>query len=454
MDALNEIPEPLLTRAAVGSSGDQHGDVPSVDSANAALAAPIQRNRPVRWRWALWVILAVMLGCAAYGFSYINRPAVAYRRALKALGQDDFDTARYELLRLEGLPEFEPHASLLNGILLLQEQKPDDALDEFRLAVDHPDTQVLALTLAGRTLLQKRQFFDAERALLTALELDPNMAEAHGCLGAAYFDAGDFGRSEAHLARSAELLPNDPRPYRFMATIHQKYFQYDLAIHDLREMLRRGTANPFYMPPSARQEALLDLAQIQTLTLRHKEAIDTLKDTDESPDSLALLAQCQFALGNLGAARDCVARVLALDPDHFDALLMQGRLAMEGKDATGAIEILKRASALRPKSQALHVLFSQALYVLNQDDLAKQHAEKASQLRELEQEYTELRLDAAREPGNSNTCFRLGLMAERLGMEDDAAGWYRAAILLDPQHAKAREQLSQIRGGQANLGGP
>jgi tetratricopeptide (TPR) repeat protein len=437
----------------VGSTENSHrvcgepvGNLVVADSAAAVTTRTIRQSRPVR-RWVKLGLAAITLGTAAYGFSYANRPEACYRRALHALGRDDFEQAQYQLRRLQGLPKYEPHACLINGILLLQEDKQDDALEEFRLAVDHPDTRALALTLAGRILFKQRKFLDAEAALVEALRVDPNLAEAHGCLGAAYYDISDFRRALVHLERAAKMSPDDPRPYQFMAPIHQSFQQDELAIEDLRELLRRGAANPGRMPPGLRQDALFDLAQLQVQLLRHQEAIETLKDADETADTLALLAECQFALGDLKAARDVVAQALQRNPDLVAALLLRARLAMEAKEVNTAIECLNRALQLRPKSRPLHVVLSQALHSVGQDDLAEQHAQTAAQLRELDQEYVELNSVAVDEPRNLLTCFRLGLMAERLGLENSAAGWYRAVLLIDPQHTGAREHLLQLPGG-------
>ncbi|HVC94947.1 MAG TPA: tetratricopeptide repeat protein [Pirellulales bacterium] len=444
MEAHQEIPEHVLTGSAENPAGV--ADVRQGSLASTPLARATQPGRKGRRR-GLWALLVITLGTAAYGFAYLNRPWSCYQRALKALGRDDFDQARYELLRLQGLPEYEPHACVINGILLLQEQNPDDALDEFQLALDHPETRVLALTLAGRTLLRQGKFQDAEAVLQRALEYDPDVAEVHRCLGAAYFDAGDFRRSLVHFERAGQLSLGDPNPYQFMSVIHLSFHQTELAIDDLREMLLRGVSG------STRQDALLDMAQLQSQLLLHQEAIDTLKDADESSGSLALLAECEFNLGHLEAARDHVARALRTDPDNFDAIMVQARLDMEAKAVNPAVEGLKRAEALRPHNGPMHTLLSQTLHALGQDELAEQHAREAARIVELEHQYSELCNVALEEPRNALTCFRLGLMAERLDMQTEAAGWYRAVLLVDPTHAKAREHLSELPGGPASLGG-
>jgi tetratricopeptide (TPR) repeat protein len=232
-----------------------------------------------------------------------------------------------------------------------------------------------------------------------------------------------------------------------MAIIHRSFRQKESAIEDLRESLRRGASGPMRLSPDVRQDTLLDLAQLQVELSQHEEAMETLKEVSDTADSLALLAESQFALGNLDAARNCLAQGLAIDPDHVETLLVQGRIAMEAKDISLAVESFDRASKLRPQSSALQTLLSQALHASGQDDLAKQHARKASQLSELNQEYADLRSSSVLEPRNALTCFRLGLMAERLGLEQEAAGWYRAVILLDPRHADARSHLAMLSGG-------
>ncbi|HEV3022832.1 MAG TPA: tetratricopeptide repeat protein, partial [Pirellulales bacterium] len=184
---------------------DEHCDRQALLPPQVAARHPRSRGRLV----ALGFVALAILG-AALVLRYMNRPQSHFDRALRALGLNDFDRARYELVRLEGLREYEPHASLISGILLLEEHKPDDALEQFALATDHPDTRVLAYTFAGRTFYQRRQFQAAERALLAAVKFGPGHAEAHRWLGVAYFDVGAMSQAALYLTQAAELAPRDP----------------------------------------------------------------------------------------------------------------------------------------------------------------------------------------------------------------------------------------------------
>jgi tetratricopeptide (TPR) repeat protein len=394
--------------------------------------------------------LMAALGAMACGFIYYDRPLNHYRRALQALARDDFEQVQYEALCLQGRPEYEAHASLINGILLMREERLDDAMEEFRLAAEDLETRALALMLVGRMLLEQQRFNDGQRALEIALQYDPDMAEAHGCLGAAYFDVGDLISAFPHLLRAAELSPHDPRPHRLMASIHRTMDQADEATDDLRESLRRGGAR---MPPQQRQEIVEELAQLQVHLLQFSDALESLRGAGETAGSLGLRAECHFALGEIENASQCAAAALRLDPEHFQALWVAGRIALETNDVPLAVETLSRALKVRPKSPMVLYALSQAMKRLGNEDLAAKHSEAAEQFREADQKYAELIDQTTREPRNADSRFHLGLMAERLGLEPAAVGWYRAAILIDPQHALARERLAQLPGGLANLSG-
>jgi tetratricopeptide (TPR) repeat protein len=412
-----------------------------------AATAPFGRRSRRRLAMALLAVLAVALGAAAYRLTHVDSPEFRYRRALLALANDNPQQAESDLLYLQTLPDYQAHASLISGVLLQQVQRPDDALEEFRAAVEHPDTRALAWTLAGRTLLQQRRFPAAENALQRALSCDPSLAEAHRCLAAAYFEVGDMPLAMGHLHEAAESSPNDPRPHRFMGTIARSAGQNAAAIDFLRESLRRDAAGAMRMDPDARREVLLELAQLQVELLRHAEALESLRDVAETANVLSLRAECHYAQGDLERARECLAGALEIEPGHFASLLLRGRLALESNDTAAAAESLNRALQQNPLDHDLHYVLSQMYYRQGQIDLAKQHTNKAQELRDLDVEFEKMNRDVLSEPRNPLKCFRLGLMAERIGRGAIAAYWYRATLLLDPEHVQARERLSELSAG-------
>jgi tetratricopeptide (TPR) repeat protein len=435
-------------------SADHSASLVSIDACPApssspppSLVAPSSCRRRFRWQRAL-VLLAALSAAALCRFIYLDRPDQCYRRALQAVARDDFDQARYLLLRLQSIPEYEPHAALIGGVLKLHENEFDDALHELHFAVEHPRTKGLALTLMGRTLLLKHQFHAAERVLQAAVEHDPNLVEAHRLLGAAYFEVGNMVGAATYFRHAIKLSPDDPRPYRSLGIIRLEFRQTEEAIDDFREALRLDEGNSWHLSADERQETLVDLAKIQEQDLsNHEEALATLEQAADTPDALGLRAQCHYALGDLQAASDCAQRALQLDPDHVDSLLVKVRLAMNANEAAAAEALLNQVLKVQPKHKIAHHMMAQALQRLGKEDLAAQHTQQESELNELKRELDKQYERAAREPPGAPDCFRLGLVAERAGEEVMAVNFYRAAILLDPQHAGALGRLAQLRGG-------
>ncbi|HEV3006903.1 MAG TPA: tetratricopeptide repeat protein [Pirellulales bacterium] len=408
-----------------------------------------RRPRSVRRVVALGVLAATIFG-AALGFRYVNSPQSHFDRALRALSVNDFDRAQYELVRLAGLREYEPHASLISGILLLEERKPEDALEQFDLATDHPDTRVMAFTFAGRILYQQRRYHMAEQALLSAVKFGPGHAEAHRWLGVAYFDVGAMSQANVHLRQAAELAPRDPKPNRALGLIHAGLGDAETAIEHYQEALRRDAAFPGQMAPGDRQAMLLELAQCQVERLRHADALATLEAADDSAGTLALRAACHDALGNRTQGESCLEQALRLEPDHLQSLVIRARFALDANDTSSALECLKRAVERHPLDETAHQLLSQTYHRVGEEQWAQEHMDEAERIRALADDFAALTRRAMEEPGDSRICFQVGLAAERLCLTDAAVNWYLAALSLDARNLAARERLSKLRGATAD----
>jgi predicted TPR repeat methyltransferase len=77
-------------------------------------------------------------------------------------------------------------------------------------------------------------------------------------------------------------------------------------------------------------------------------------------------------------------------------------------------------------------------------ELAERYARSFEELEELGLEYAKLLERAMQQPKQPDTCFQLGLAAERIGMSDEAASWYRMTLSLDPAHEGAQGRLAEM----------
>jgi Flp pilus assembly protein TadD len=193
-----------------------------------------------------------------------------------------------------------------------------------------------------------------------------------------------------------------------------------------------------------RQSLLAELAGTQIRLVRHRDALETLRDAGDSADILALRGEAHLALGEEADGRACVERALVLDPNHLRALATKARFAFEANDPKSAVETLQKALAVHPRDSSLHLLMSQAEHRLGHEDQAEAHMAKYEYLHELATRFAELSLRAVMEPEQSAVRYQLGLVCEQLGRDEAAANWYRAALTLDPAHPGAASRLSAL----------
>ncbi|MBI5365297.1 MAG: hypothetical protein HZA53_19120 [Planctomycetes bacterium] len=97
---------------------------------------------------------------------------------------------------------------------LVGQQRVEDAAVEYARALQLGEQDAATWIEFGRFAReQHRDPRGAELAFRKALELAPNSAEAHGCLGLALFDLADFEGASAELQAALSLGPRDA-PWR------------------------------------------------------------------------------------------------------------------------------------------------------------------------------------------------------------------------------------------------
>jgi tetratricopeptide (TPR) repeat protein len=272
-------------------------------------------------RIATGVVVLVVAGLLAVtAYRYSDRPERHFELGLQALEAHDLRRLRAEALALQGRSGFEPHARLLQGAWLLRVDKPRDALEELKDAVEHPQTRFQALVLAGEALCRVKQYRQAEQVLREALGIDPEHAAAHRWMAAIYYDLGAINDALHHLEKLGDLAQDDPRPYRLMGLIYKDLEEYSRAETAYQESLRRSRRQPDL------QEILVELATVQVKLNRYEATLNTLSSCRPSPEVLTLRAECHLFLGRSAQAKELVDRALEEAHQHVPALLLQGAI--------------------------------------------------------------------------------------------------------------------------------
>jgi tetratricopeptide (TPR) repeat protein len=127
----------------------------------------------------------------------------------------------------------------------------------------------------------------------------------------------------------------------------------------------------------------------------------------------------------MAEAEGLYRQVLAIDPNHVDALHMLGVLAYQAGKPEAAVDLIGRAIALHGENPSFHNNIGEALRYLGRLDDAIGHFTKATEL------------DPAAAEGHMN----LGNALKQQGHLDQAIARYRRALELKPDYAEAHLNL-------------
>lgn len=399
------------------------------------------RNIAVVRRWVIAVITigvaaAVWLAQAAHRRP---NPPDPYLSALDAYVTGDLaglETQIAELRALQGPP---PRIQLLEGMRELRTGRWADAVLELQAASADPDVRPTAMALLGEAYYRLGKLPDAVSALQTALSLDSRQTIARRWLAAAYYDLGANDLALEQLERISEQDTEDPRPFRLRGLIYKDFEQYQAAIDAYRAAMERSPDDVL------RQEILHELAACHLALLRYEDVWELLKDAPDTADTLALRAKCDHALGRVEPAQKGTARALALDPHHFDALMLSGQLALEAGNAASGAARFQEAIRLHPGEFEARYQLAGAYRRLGRDADAELQIAEMNRLQALRKEFTNLHYQAFRETQDADLRYRLGVMARELHKPQLAAAWFGAALALNPNHREAGVALSELQ---------
>jgi thioredoxin-like negative regulator of GroEL len=234
-------------------------------------------------------------------------------------------------------------------------------------------------------------------------------------------------------------FPDDWRARYWLGWVLEKESYAALAVDQFRLAAK---ANPTNF------DVQLRLAEALVSTSAYPEALPCIESCLKSKpdDARARLAhaRCLQALGDTRRAEEVLQSLLHDDSQNAAALLLQARLRLGQEDAAGAVESARRAATLDPANAAAASTLAEALRGVGQDAEAVTREETARRLTEQTERITQLARDAARNPRDAETRYQLGSLLFSLGRRGEAISWWRGALTIDPEHAKAKKALQDL----------
>jgi tetratricopeptide (TPR) repeat protein len=276
--------------------------------------------------------------------------------------------------------------------------------------------------ILGVALMRQRR--DAVHALRRATELLPLDGEAHGNLGAALHDLGQWPQALVSLRRALEI-----QPHNVEALVD--------AADALRALGRPAEAVPLYQRALALNpvlaEARNDLGNAFLELGRNDDALAAYRlALQVRPGDARILCNVANAQRRRGQREEAAAsyrQALASNPRYVEALNSLGDVLSELGARREAMSLYARAVELEPSRAESYYNLANALF-----DLRK--------LEEAAAAYTQV---LARQPRHARAHLSLGVVRRAQRRHADAEASCLAALAVDPGYVEALSLLGELR---------
>lgn len=203
------------------------------------------------------------------------------------------------------------------GNVLLQEGRSDEAIEQYRIAVEADDDDSQAHYNLANALVAAGRNNEAIASFQEAIRVDPKNANAHHNCGIALCN---LGRTDEGIAQYREALTLDPNLAAAYCNLGVALRQSD-RLNEARQALEKGVAE---LPTSAQiqlglADTLLDLEQYDEAIEHYREA---LRLAPQRIDTRMHYAIALAMSGKTAEAADQLRELLRRDPSHVNARQM------------------------------------------------------------------------------------------------------------------------------------
>lgn len=241
--------------------------------------------------------------------------------------------------------------SFHQGLIALQENRLQDALEAFDLAVKaHPNNAGIH-NFRGITLMSLGHIDDAAKEYRRATELDSHLEDAYRNLGFLEWNAHSTDSSRRDLKRALYLDPNDAFATYYLARLELETGNSETATSLFKQFADRGL-----------DWARFDLALIYLRLGQHQRALDSAQSVAHDQVSSSIAASTYSIMGIAQSRLDREDQSLAdfrkaadLSSQQEEFWLNLTREQMDSKRLNEAIESTQEALKAIPNSYALHL---------------------------------------------------------------------------------------------------
>ncbi len=272
------------------------------------------------------------------------------------------------------------------GMLLLSQGKYDEAIAEFRQAVDSAEDLSIARINIARAYYKKKDYRAAVEAIQEHLKRQPKSKDAENLLANIAMDQGKLQEAEGHLRRALEYEPNYTDARNTLGILFDRQGRQDEAIREFQKVV----------------------------------AVD--KDYAEAYNNIGVIYK------NRGRVEEAIAvfkRAIQADAEFAGSYSNLALIYEDKGDLKGAEEQFRHALERDPGNVAVRTNYGALLYLQGRLEEARKELERA----------------VATDPTYASAHNNLGAVYGKLGRLDDEIAAYREAAALDPRYADVHHNL-------------
>ncbi len=335
----------------------------------------------------------------------------------------------------DGSSRVEPRTGLdliLEAQLASADGDIDKALAALALVPDEQRIAPQARLMSGRLYREQKSLPRAEIELRKALDLKPELIDAHKEL---IYILGIQSRrrevdAEFHaLAKLTRLTHHDLFTW---ALTHFTHWNPDI-VQDLDGFIAADPDDRYSR--LAVVELLLERPDVEDYIVR---ILAPLPNADS--DALALRINLAFNLGRFDEAETLLS---SAPGNHPKISRLRGEMAMRHHDLDAAIRHFRAALSAEPYDRVSPMQLAQALKLKGDKAGAEVYLDRVSRLNRLYNLIIRIR-SPSRENQVADLA-ELGRACAEAGLPEEARGWYTLAISIDPLNQAAQEALYRLK---------
>lgn len=324
-------------------------------------------------------------------------------------------------------------ALILNGQILLQNGKYQDALQTLQLAVKGDSANPMGHYQLGMAYFALGNTNQAESQWRDAVRLLPTLAETWIALGTNAAQRQDWTNLEPIGVQLKKISPQSSGGYLFHATARFNQGDAASAEADLNQLLRMAPEMPM---------GYAKLGQLRAAQKRWNEAeqlyIEALRHSPDYLDAIRGMVDLDFRRGRPADARQFLQGQIARDPHNAILYLLQGEAYLQDKHLEDAKQSFSRCLELDKQNLTAFVMLGQVEQALGHPAESIASYQRA----------------IAIAPNDAGLYTNLGVTYEAQGNWQAAQAAYQRALALDPERALAANNLAYLmleHGGNVNV---